>query len=73
MRPNGNHDVHRRQWHVPQPRKERHENNVCHEIEGEGQCDHPADLTSESHNQNEPETDDDYRIENCPNQPDGGR
>jgi hypothetical protein len=66
-------NVHRRQRQVPHPELNRGEDQVGHEIDGEGQGHQPRHRLSDRLHEHEPEADEDDRVQNLPDQANGHR
>ena len=66
-------DVHRRQRQVSQPELDRREDQVRHEVDGERQGHLPRYFLADRLHEHEAERDEDDRVENLPDQPDGRR
>lgn len=56
-------DVQAGQWHVPQPGEDRHEQQVGDQVDGKRQGHLPVDPATERLNEDEPEADEDERVE----------
>ena len=65
-----NQDIDRRQWQVPHLKLDRCEDQVRHEIDGEGQRHPPRHCASDRLHEHEPKADQDDRVEDRPDRPD---